>query len=101
MIPREVFFGNPDKVAPDLSPDGSQVAFIAPRDGVLNVWLAPVDDMEAARPLTADKHRGVRSFFWAHTGQHILYSKYSGTEATVNGEEYLILREEDVLAIVG
>ena len=35
------------------------------------------------------------------TGQHILYSKYSGTEATVGGEEYLILREEDVLAIVG
>ncbi len=35
------------------------------------------------------------------TGQHILYSKYSGTEATVDGEEYLILREEDVLAIVG
>ena len=35
------------------------------------------------------------------TGQHILYGKYSGTEATVDGEEYLILREEDVLAIVG
>ena len=75
LIPREVFFGNPDKVAPDLSPDGTQVAFIAPRDGVLNIWLAPVDDIAAARPLTADKHRGVRSFFWAHTGQHILYSQ--------------------------
>ncbi|MGB6043446.1 MAG: S9 family peptidase [Pirellulales bacterium] len=75
LVPRDVFFGNPDKAAPDLSPDGEQVAFIAPRDGVLNIWLAPVDDIDAARPLTADKHRGIRSFFWAQTGRHILYSQ--------------------------
>jgi chaperonin GroES len=34
------------------------------------------------------------------TGDRILYGKYSGTEVTINGEEYLILREEDVLAVV-
>ncbi len=73
LIPRELFFGNPDKVAPDLSPDGRQLAFLAPHDGVLNVWLAPVTDIAAARPITHDKHRGIRTFFWAHTGQHILY----------------------------
>ena len=33
-------------------------------------------------------------------GQKVLYGKYSGTEVTVGGEEYLILRESDVLAII-
>lgn len=33
-------------------------------------------------------------------GDRVLYGKYSGTEVTVNGEEYLIIREEDVLAVV-
>jgi len=34
-------------------------------------------------------------------GDKILYGKYSGTEVTVDGEQYLILRESDVLAVVG
>jgi chaperonin GroES len=33
-------------------------------------------------------------------GNRILYGKYSGTEVNVDGEEYLILRESDVLAII-
>jgi chaperonin GroES len=33
-------------------------------------------------------------------GDKVLYGKYSGTEVTVDGEELLILRESDVLAIV-
>jgi chaperonin GroES len=34
-------------------------------------------------------------------GDKVLYGKYSGTEVTVDAENYLILRESDVLAIVG
>jgi chaperonin GroES len=34
-------------------------------------------------------------------GQRILFGKYSGTEITLDGEEYLIMREEDVFGIVG
>jgi len=34
-------------------------------------------------------------------GDKVLYGKYSGTEITVEGEEYLIMRESDVFAIVG
>ena len=33
-------------------------------------------------------------------GDKILYGKYSGTEVTINTEQYLILRESDVLAVV-
>ena len=38
LIPREVLFGNPEKVAPRLSPDGERLAYLAPKDGVMNVW---------------------------------------------------------------
>ncbi|HEX9691735.1 MAG TPA: co-chaperone GroES [Gemmatimonadales bacterium] len=34
-------------------------------------------------------------------GQRVLYGKYSGTEVTVDDEEYLIIKESDVLAVVG
>ena len=34
-------------------------------------------------------------------GQTVLYGKYSGTEVTVEGEDYLILRESDILAVLG
>ena len=34
-------------------------------------------------------------------GDKVLYGKYSGTEVTVDGEQYLILRESDVLAVLG
>ena len=33
-------------------------------------------------------------------GDKVLYGKYSGTEIGVNGEEYLIMREEDIFAIM-
>ena len=33
-------------------------------------------------------------------GNKVLYGKYSGTEVTVDGDQYLILRESDILAIV-
>jgi chaperonin GroES len=35
------------------------------------------------------------------TGDKVLYGKYSGTEVTIDGEQLLILRESDVLAIIG
>jgi chaperonin GroES len=33
-------------------------------------------------------------------GDKVLYGKYSGTEVTVDGEEYLIMRESDIFAII-
>ena len=34
------------------------------------------------------------------TGDRVLFGKYSGTEVTIDGEEHLIIREEDVLAVL-
>ncbi|MBW2062738.1 MAG: co-chaperone GroES [Deltaproteobacteria bacterium] len=34
------------------------------------------------------------------TGERILFSKYAGTEIQIEGEEYLIMREDDILGII-
>jgi len=44
---------------------------------------------------------GVRITPDVEVGQTVLYGKYSGTEVTVEGDEYLILRESDILAVLG
>lgn len=44
--------------------------------------------------------KGVRHPVDVKDGQKVLYAKYAGTEFKVDGEEYLILSEKDILAIV-
>jgi dipeptidyl aminopeptidase/acylaminoacyl peptidase len=82
LIPRRVLFGNPERVSPHLSPDGTRLAWIAPHEGVLNVWVAPIGsagvDWPAARVVTNDSDRGIRMFAWAHDGQHLLYLQDTG-----------------------
>lgn len=73
LIARDILFGNPDKAAARLSPDGSKLAFLAPVNGVLNVWVGPTDDPAAAKAVTNDTGRGIRTYFWAYTNNHILY----------------------------
>lgn len=78
LISRDVLFGNPDKAMARLSPDGSRVAFLAPDQGVLNVFVAPSDDPAAAEAVTADRGRGIRVFFWAYDNRHLLYLQDEG-----------------------
>lgn len=43
---------------------------------------------------------GKRTPLEVKKGDRVLYGKYSGTEVTVNGEEYLIMRESDIFAVI-
>lgn len=78
LIERAKLFGNPTRTGGQLSPDGKWLGFIAPRDGVLNVWVAPVDRPNDARPLTAEKVRPIRSYFWAPDSKQILFVNDKG-----------------------
>lgn len=71
LIPREVLFGNPERTSPQLSPDGTQLAFLAPLDGVMNVWLGPLDGEH--RPVTHSKARGIPGYAWSPSGDKILF----------------------------
>ncbi len=73
LIPRDILFGNPDRAAARISPDGQQLAYLAPVNDVLNVWVGPLDDPDAAKPVTDDKERGIRTYFWAFSNEHIVY----------------------------
>src|SRR5678816_3833096 len=73
MIPRKLLFGNPDKGNVQVSPDGQHLAYVAPLDGVLNVWVAQRDDVAAAQPVTHDTGRGVRWYWWDYSNTHLLY----------------------------
>jgi len=77
LIPRNVLFGNPTRLSPAISPDGGRLAYIAPVDGVLNVWVGTLggDDF---RPVTDDRDRGIRFFGWAHDNRHLLYIQDRG-----------------------
>lgn len=73
LISREVLFGNPDRAGVRISPDGSKMGYLAPVNGVMNVWIGPTDDLKSARPVTHDTKRGIRSYFWCFTNKHIVY----------------------------
>lgn len=73
LIPRDVLWGNPDKAQARISPDGTKLSFLAPVNGVLNVWVGPAGNPEAAKPVTNDTKRGIRQYFWAYTSQHVVY----------------------------
>jgi chaperonin GroES len=61
-----------------------------PQEGqVIAVGTGTVTDEGKARPLALKN------------GDRILFGKYSGSEIQLDGEEYLIMKEEDVLGILG
>jgi len=60
-----------------------------PQEGrVIAVGDGRVDDAGKLRPLDV------------HAGDRILFGRYAGTEIQIEGEEHLIIREDDVLAVV-
>lgn len=80
LIPRSVLFGNPERLSPRLSPDGRLLAYIAPDQDVLNVWVRTVGGQDD-RPVTQDRDRGIRTYFWAEDNQHLLYLQdFGGNE---------------------
>jgi dipeptidyl aminopeptidase/acylaminoacyl peptidase len=90
LIPRAAIFGNPDRVSVQLSPDGRWLAWLAPANGVLNVSVAPVADLAAARTVTNAAKRPVYGYIWAYDSRTILYVD------DANGDENLRVYAVDV-----
>src|SRR5437868_1537196 len=73
LIPREVLFGNPERANPQISPDGSQLSWLAPdKNGVLNVWVSAIDGANP-HPVTNETDYPIHYYRWAADGKHILY----------------------------
>lgn len=85
LIPRELIFGNPTYSSLRISFDGSLVSYLAPVDGVMNIWVAPADDIGSAKPITDDTGRGIRSYAWVTGMNRLVYIQDKGGD-----ENYLL-----------
>lgn len=90
LITRAALFGEPARQGGQLSPRGDRVAFLAPRDGVTNLWVLSVDAMDEARPVTDERTRGLTNFRWAADGATLLYLRDE------NGDENTRLYAVDI-----
>jgi dipeptidyl aminopeptidase/acylaminoacyl peptidase len=73
VIPRSALFGNPVRTQARLSPTGRYISYLAPKDGVMNIWLAPFENLDAAKSITNVKKRGIPEHSWAPDGKHVIY----------------------------
>ena len=83
LIPREVFFGNPDRSSVTISPDGRHMAYLAPHEDVMNVWVQTVGE-DDARPITRSTERPVRIYSWAENNEQIIYAQDRGGDENFN-----------------
>ena len=90
LIERDKLFGNPQRAGAALSPDGKWIGWRAPLDGVMNVFVAPTNNMANAKPITSSKDRPIRNFSWSGDSSMILYIQDKG------GDENFLLYGVDV-----
>ena len=80
LIPRAVLFGNPEKDHVRISPDGTKIAYLAPHEGALNIWVKTLGK-DDDRLVTHGVKQGINNFVWAQNNKHILFLQDS------NGDE--------------
>ena len=73
LIPRRTLFDNPTFFGAKISPDGRWISWLAPVDGVLNVWLAPAGDIKAGEPVTRTKGRPINWQDWTADGRFLMF----------------------------
>ncbi|CAG8635464.1 7326_t:CDS:2, partial [Scutellospora calospora] len=84
IISRKLFFGHPDKLSPKISYDGQYLAYLAPKDDVMKIFVSDdpkrPNDQDKMVTITSDKFFGIREYYWTY-GNEILYSQdYKGDE---------------------
>ena len=73
LIPRRKLFDNPTFFGVKLSPDGQSLSWLAPADGVLNIWVSPADNIAAGQPVTRTKGRPINWQDWSPDGRFIMF----------------------------
>ncbi len=94
IIPRKVLFGNPDKASVQLSHDGKYISYLAPHNGVLNIYVAKIDKPELGEVITNDTKRGIRQYFWSYNNEQIVYMQ--DTDGDENHHIYAVNIENKV-----
>jgi dipeptidyl aminopeptidase/acylaminoacyl peptidase len=95
LIPRSAIFGNPTRAAGRISPDGRHVSWLAPVNGVMNVFVAPAADPGAGRAITRETRRNLQQYFWAPDSQHIIYLQDAGGNENFQAHSVNVRTAED------
>lgn len=77
LIPRAVLFGNPQKASPAISPDGAMLAYLAPYNGVLSIWVRTIGESDD-HVVATDPARPIRNVVWQPDAKHVLYEQDKG-----------------------
>ncbi len=85
LIPREVLFGNPEIIGVSLSPDGRRIAYLAPDQGVLNLWVRNLDGDAPPRVLTQQRSRPQHGASWTADGRYLISTR------DTQGDENIVL----------
>jgi dipeptidyl aminopeptidase/acylaminoacyl peptidase len=74
LLPRRLIFGDLDRSVVRIGRDGTRIAFRAPVDGALGLWVAPINDIDNARPMTAATDRNLGPWIvWMHDDRHLVF----------------------------
>jgi dipeptidyl aminopeptidase/acylaminoacyl peptidase len=73
LITREALFGNPVRSGGTLSPDGRWLGWMAPHEGVMNVFIAPFDKPDEARRMTGATDRPIPFFSFTRDSASVIY----------------------------
>lgn len=84
----EDFFRPPVRAAAKISPDGTRIAYLAPWQNRLNIWVENVDGSET-RCVTADENRSIYIYEWTGDSRWLLYMQDTG------GDEYFHVYRAD------
>ncbi len=90
LISRDDLFGNPVRAGGKISPDGKWLSWMAPWQGVMNLWLAPFDSPDDAKRMTSATERPIPQYFWAPDSSALLYVQDKA------GDENYLLYKVDV-----
>jgi len=77
LIPRDVLFGNAERERAQISPDGTMIAYLAPSDGMMSVWVCTLGAGDA-RMIARDPERPIPWLAWQGDGRHVLYLQDRG-----------------------
>jgi dipeptidyl aminopeptidase/acylaminoacyl peptidase len=77
LIPRAVLFDNPERLTPEISPDGRKLAYLAPDGGVLNIWVRTIGQQDD-HAVTHDRTRPIYEYYWQGDSKHILHLQDQG-----------------------
>jgi dipeptidyl aminopeptidase/acylaminoacyl peptidase len=75
LLARGVLFARPDHADVKISPDGQHIGWLAPVSGVLNLFVAPANDVAKAQAVTQETSWDVRAWWWAFGGDRVLFAR--------------------------